>query len=532
MDLKILISLGISICISIGSFAQIEEVTNLNGSSDGVPRFNNGATILFNDLLYFRGEGGVSEELFMTNGTEGGEQVIRTKDGRRVDRPTSFIVLDSIFVFKAFDREIGEGLYRSNGSTSGTFRILDKSISVIQCMTKKGNKVFFKGESNDELSELWVSDGTEEGTLNLTDSSGNFINFPCGFHELNDKMYFSADIPGSGSELFVSDGTSQGTYLVKDINPGDAQAFNGTAAVFKNKLFFNATSPGIGNELWVTDGTSEETNLIKDIHVGPPNAFPSPILVEEDVMYFTANDAEHGIELWTTDGTPEGTQLFYDVRTGSVGSSPTYFNRFKDGFIIYANRMGLGFELNFINAAGEIDTIRDINRGPASASAFTFYQVNDLLYFNATDAIHGKELWISDGTFEGTNMVVDLLEGAEGSDPELLILKEDGFYFSATTVSKGREIYFYRFETTSLEPTESRLPIEVFPNPTFDILFIKSPFEMTSVQLFDMSGSLILEKVIPQRIQHELSLTSIPSGSYVLKVFGNQLHQTQTIIKH
>jgi len=101
-------SLSILFCLISIPFlghAQIQEITNLNGFEDGVPRFINGSTILFNDLIYFRGEGAFSEELFVTDGSEKGEQVIRSREGKRVDQPSSFVILDSIFIFQGLDRD-------------------------------------------------------------------------------------------------------------------------------------------------------------------------------------------------------------------------------------------------------------------------------------------------------------------------------------------------------------------------------------------------------------------------------------------
>src|SRR5262249_35817683 len=39
---------------------------------------------------------------------------------------------------------------------------------------------------------------------------------------VGDRLFFTADVPATGRELYVSDGTPEGTALVKDINPGAA----------------------------------------------------------------------------------------------------------------------------------------------------------------------------------------------------------------------------------------------------------------------------------------------------------------------
>src|SRR5206468_940299 len=81
-------------------------------------------------------------------------------------------------------------------------------------------------------------------------------------------------------------------------------------------------------------------------------------------MYFAANDGQNGLELWRTDGTTSGTFLVKDI------------DPFKVTFG------------NFTFAAGS---------NPSDLTAF-----NGRLYFQASDRVHGSQLWESDGTVDGT----------------------------------------------------------------------------------------------------------------------------------
>ncbi len=66
---------------------------------------------------------------------------------------------------------------------------------------------------------------------------------------------------------------------------------------------------------------------------------------------------------------------------------------------------------------------------------------NNLIYFTASSASAGEELWVSDGTPSGTRMVKDIVPGADGSDPKWLTVVGDKVYFSANTPEYGAELW-------------------------------------------------------------------------------------------
>ena len=77
----------------------------------------------------------------------------------------------------------------------------------------------------------------------------------------------------------------------------------------------------------------------------------------------------------------------------------------------------------------------------------TFNSIDEMVslgntdYFLADDGIHGKELWKTDGTPNGTSMLKDILEGTYGSDPENLFVFKNHIYFSANNGITGHELW-------------------------------------------------------------------------------------------
>src|SRR5688572_1384412 len=78
------------------------------------------------------------------------------------------------------------------------------------------------------------------------------------------KMYFQASDSVNGRELWVTDGTEQGTHMVKNIcrngNGSPSQMIG-----FKGKLYFQAADTLTDFELFVSDGTADGTVLLKEI---------------------------------------------------------------------------------------------------------------------------------------------------------------------------------------------------------------------------------------------------------------------------
>lgn len=76
-----------------------------------------------------------------------------------------------------------------------------------------------------------------------------------------------------------------------------------------------------------------------------------------------------------------------------------------------------------------------------------FVNVDGVLFFTANDGVHGQELWKSDGTAEGTSMVIDLTPGSAstqfsyGSSPisycEFLAVNNLLFFTARTPSTSG-----------------------------------------------------------------------------------------------
>lgn len=223
---------------------------------------------------------------------------------------------------------------------------------------------------------------------------------------------------------------------------------------------------GLGRELWRTDGTTSGTKRILDIRAGPqssnPRAFTS---FQSQWLVFQATTEEFGTELFKTDGTAAGTIQVEDIWRGSRSSNPDGFVEWTagDGRMYFAATTDNGRELwatdcfsSFSwsergrkatktatsSAVGTV-AVSDICSGSQSSSPLFLTPTNSGIFFSADDCVHGRELWVTDGTATGTRMVKDLVtQSGVGSDPAYLVLYGTKIYFQAKVdVAIGRELY-------------------------------------------------------------------------------------------
>lgn len=135
---------------------------------------------------------------------------------------------------------------------------------------------------------------------------------------------------------------------------------------------------------------------------GSGGARSQPALPATAPILFTAGDSIRGVQLWSTDGTPQGTRLVKQI-----------------------NPAGWAFP---------------------NSLATTLTAFNGKVYFPAQDPDHGYELWCTDGTAAGTQLVVDAFPGPSSGalhDLRQPCVAGANLYFLAKTSSDSYE-YLWR----------------------------------------------------------------------------------------
>ena len=94
--------------------------------------------------------------------------------------------------------------------------------------------------------------------------------------------------------------------------------------------------------------------------------------------------------------------------------------------------------------------LADISPGSRSSVPQHLTGFGNLVLFSANDGIHGREPWVTDGTFTGTRRLADLAPGALPSSPYVFTAVGPDFYFAASDGGSGFELW--RVPRASLGP--------------------------------------------------------------------------------
>lgn len=315
-------------------------------------------------------------------------------------------------VFKALLYcRVGNELWRSDGTAAGTTRLRTIAINEIDLYY---HTVFIAGEqsfyfliSGPSVSELWKSDGTEAGTTRVA----QFTIEMNEQHQLlaiqGNRLYFALYRGLFQYELWRSDGDGASTIQL-------AEMPTPYLATLNNKIyFFSRQDPLTGTELWQSDGTPGGTQLLKDINPGVADAGPQPLLSSGSLLYFFADDGQHGMELWRSDGSAAGTALLKDIYPGpdgSVDEATSLTKLGQNGEVFFkAYGPGVGYELWKSNGA-DTTLVRDIE--PKVGNDFNLWptpvaMIGNRIFFYNDDGSLTFKLWVSDGTIAGTQALAN-----------------------------------------------------------------------------------------------------------------------------
>lgn len=104
---------------------------------------------------------------------------------------------------------------------------------------------------------------------------------------------------------------------------------------------------------------------------------------------------------------------------------------------------------------------------------------------------------------------------------------------SGSSINEGVQQPYEFFNVLSINHPEGVASLEIFPNPTKGIIYLKSEDAVdANIEIFDESGRLVFNEQQKNIQQSQVDLTSFSRGVYTIKVGGNSSVQIVKIIKN
>lgn len=383
--------------------------------------------VTINNTTYFAGRGPNGIELYATNGSAAGTQRLTDINPGLGD--------SGIFNLTA----VGETLYfvaqTSPSGARSLYKYDNEGLALVKTFASPqglsnlrsvNGQLFFMVMG--DKNKPWKSDGTDAGTVAIP-CPEEFSIRGQGTVFQGSSVLVAANDTSHGTELWEID--LNGATLVSDFNPGPASGVTATdSPVVLGDYAYLPIQDG-GWHLAKTDGTSANTSIVADLETHPLGF----ALAGNHIYYVMPT------RIYATDGTGAGTLRILEQGTNSVVTD--YVAGLGTKAILSASGSGaFGQELWMTDGTAEgTALLKDVRPGAAGSEPAQITAIGGNVYFAADDGVHGREPWVTNGTVAGTHMVADLEPGAGSSNPTGFEEVPGGCAILASTTAAGPGVW-------------------------------------------------------------------------------------------
>lgn len=351
-------------------------------------------------------------------------------------------------------------------------------------LTEFRGEIYFTATDATGDREMWRTNGTPEGTVQMIDLRSDGGSNPSGFIEYSGQLYFAATLDGNQRDTYVSDGhrvsryrestvpirrlESAGALLLREDpgaiaiglgnclldGSGGLLCSNGRMAVAQNiqvaekdnLIFFREPVQG---HLFRTFGPQVSEDSLSPQQLGRDFETRSAPYATSQRVYFVCNwvAEPRGVELCTNQGEPDQSGLVSDLRTGDASSNPLMMGVYGDRLYFRARRDD-SLSRDVLHYTSASSTVVRIDNTAGTAPDFNvfpgvmFFELAGEVYYNGFTSSSGARIW-RDGT-----EVVDLGPSGDIRNP----LSDGERAFFRARASSGDPFQLYAFDGTTATP--------------------------------------------------------------------------------
>ena len=397
-------------------------------------------------------------ELWASDGSKEGTHFVHTGES------TSFVPYGDGAVFVSNNGEHAV-VYATDGTQAGTRELLtlpgESDIGPIS-VTAQGRMFVVASHTDpnspvlEPLSSVWVIDQEGVEPRLLTPTVGPTLNRTInGIAVVGESLYFTGTTDHLGNELWMTDGTAAGTRIVAEDTPGDWGYNLDILGTLGEQVLFRGGTPQTYQSLWAFGPGSNAAVNLTGAARGNVNFYDS---MQINDQIFVILDGE----LWKSDGTVTGTQKIAGTNLVPGLSTTPYFRtmfRRDDSMLLLGLDSEHGSELWFSDGTTEgTQLLKDINVGPENGlqgNPFprSYKKPSHLLVFGPKEGLPVGRIWITDGTPGNTIPLLINSTGNQDSAPYSLTEHDGELFFASDSVPQGDTMNsLWRVHDGQIEP--------------------------------------------------------------------------------
>lgn len=379
-------------------------------------------------------------EIWRTDGTvEGTVRVSALAAGAPTGRVLAPAVVNGLLFFWVSTPGAPTSLWTSDGTEAGTRRLGEIGLAwtwptLSFAAAVEGRLFFASGDANG--STLWVSDGTANGTIPLMRRRDPISSSVRELFALPDRLYFDGT-DELGTELWESDGTEGGTRRLADVRGGTGSSSPRGFTLFGARTWFFAFAEG-QRRLYSTNGNRWETTAVTTTDRGALVTIPPrPVATHDSILYLASVSPQGGALMRL----PAGSTTTEVVKAVPAGSDPVMIS-FDDGAAFLGSSGASSTGLVYVSDGTTAGThaASDVRVRSGWRARRLLAATGRTLLFAGSNATK-RGVWSSDGTPEGTRLVLDGPASGWDSQDELTPVGRT-FFFAAVDDHRNAALFF------------------------------------------------------------------------------------------
>lgn len=542
----------------LGTAQNWEQITIASGNDSSNPMF----FTEYNGELYFNARGtnvsGIGNELYKTNGTQAGTSLVMNLNPNfsGSSYPSNFTVFNGELYFTADDGVHGRELFKTDGITItlvkdinvGSGSSSNHSDNMMAMLEENGLLYFFAEDTSGTGYDLWKTDGTEAGTIKVSELNTNEVTgLNLNFKKLGNSLYFVyTDSNTSHREIYKYEPLSSNQTSVLNVYPSNNSSGYGYLTIFDNKLF--AVADG---KIYYTNGA---TNGFVVLGTNGITAF-NKLTVLNDGLFFFGNSSTNGNQdvykcFYNPAENDYRVQLVYDFNAGGSGflnplpgslsdNGIPYFTSLNNKLYFTAREQsspngGLVYQIYETDGTTTQIAIPVTHSGsPSSRPIYWITANNNKLYFLMSGDNSPEQLWEAnpdDGMFTQLSSYTGPTTQPRQIFTRPLKSWNNNIYVEGITTAEGYELWKFGTGTLSTDEVAFGSKIQIYPNPTQDYLMLNiENIDEYQITVFNAVG----QQVNLMINNNSINLTSVPKGIYYITVWNSITDKkiTKKIIK-